>query len=103
MGVQHADGESAVGATIAGRYVLEEELARGGMGRVYLARDLSSGTQLALKRLHGGGGPRLALQGLFEREFQTLRSLKHPRIIRVYDYGVDQGGAYYTMELLPGT
>ena len=39
---------------------------------------------------------------MFEREFHTLAGLKHPRIIEVYDYGVDERGAYYTMELLDG-
>src|SRR5690348_8880098 len=95
-----ADG---VGALVAGRYELLEQLARGGVGRVYRARDRSSGRDVALKRLlssHDTRGPILAL---FEREYRTLHSLKHPRIIEVYDYGVDAGGAYYTMELLSGT
>ena len=39
---------------------------------------------------------------LFEREFHTLSELAHPRIVEVYDYGVDGEGAYYTMELLGG-
>ena len=37
---------------------------------------------------------------LFEREFYVLSSLKHPRIIEVYDYGLADGGPFYTMELL---
>jgi serine/threonine protein kinase len=39
---------------------------------------------------------------LFEREFDTLSQLVHPRIIEVYDYHRDQHGPYYTMELLDG-
>ena len=38
----------------------------------------------------------------FEREYQVLAGLDHPRIIRVFDYGVDEVGPYYTMELLEG-
>jgi tetratricopeptide (TPR) repeat protein len=100
-----ASGEpiAAAEATVAGRYAVEAELARGGMGRVYRARDLSTGAQVALKRLRGGARANSALLGLFEREYRTLRGLKHPRIIDVYEYGVDRGGAYYTMELLAGT
>ena len=39
---------------------------------------------------------------LFEREFHALAQLSHPRVIEVYDYGVDETGPYYTMELLDG-
>ena len=95
----HATG-SQTGEIIAGRYVLEAELARGGMGRVYRARELSSGSRLALKRLVSRAP---SAQALFEREYRVLRSLKHPRIIDVYDYGVDGAGAYFTMELLEGS
>ncbi|HEX3593546.1 MAG TPA: protein kinase, partial [Polyangiaceae bacterium] len=39
---------------------------------------------------------------LFEREFFTLSHLRHPRIVSVHDYGVDDVGPYYAMELLDG-
>ncbi|MFI5306962.1 MAG: protein kinase, partial [Polyangiales bacterium] len=87
-------------APIAGRYEVEAKLARGGMGAVYRVRDLSTGRALALKRLQARAR---STSALFEREYQTLRSLKHPRIIEVHDYGLDADGAYYTMELLPGS
>jgi serine/threonine protein kinase len=48
----------------------------------------------AAARLHAGQ--------LFEREFDTLSQLVHPRIIEVYDYHRDGQGPYYTMELLDG-
>src|SRR5689334_19606842 len=87
-------------APLGGRFRIESELARGGMGTVYAAVDTSSGQRLALKRLSAGAQPRMAM--LFEREFHVLSSLKHPRIIDVYDFGVDAEGPYYTMELLEG-
>lgn len=37
------------------------------------------------------------------REFQLLAELRHPRIIKVYDYGVDSNTPFYTMELLDGS
>jgi hypothetical protein len=86
---------------IGGLYAVEAELGKGGMGTVYRARDTRSGQKVALKRTLQRPGSAGAL--LFEREYFTLAELAHPRIIEVYDYGVDEEGAYYTMELLDGT
>jgi len=41
-------------------------------------------------------------EALLSREYHTLCQLAHPRIIEVYDYGVDSSGPYYVMELLDG-
>src|SRR5215813_3241303 len=72
------------------------------MGAVYRVHDQRDGRELALKRLMLPKGHERTAAELFEREFHTLSELAHPRIIEVYDYGVDAEGAYYTMELLPG-
>jgi hypothetical protein len=86
----------------ATRYVIKDKIAAGGMGTVYRVVDTTTGDELALKRLSSGGEHgRIAIEA-FEREYQVLASLDHPRIIRVFDYGVDPSGPYYTMELLPG-
>jgi tetratricopeptide (TPR) repeat protein len=82
------------------RFVVERELARGGMGVVYAAHDTAHDRPVALKRLIGHPTPRMA--ALFEREFYVLSSLRHPRIIEAYEYDVDDAGPFYTMELLPG-
>ena len=87
-------------APIAGRYRIEALLAEGGGGRVYRATDLSRGGSLALKRLHAGASERM--QALFENEYQTLASLRHPHMVEVYEYGRDSAGPFYTMELLEG-
>jgi hypothetical protein len=91
-----------IGSRVASRYVVEEELACGGMGVVYRVRDRSTGDLLALKRLAPEAARRRELVEAFEREYQVLAGLDHPRIIRVFDYGVDSNGPYYTMELLAG-
>ena len=91
---------SGAPAKIGGRYVVEAPLASGGMGSVYRVRDESSGRVVALKRLLPGSSSAAAL--LFRREYHTLARLRHPRIIEVYDYGVDAEGPFYTMELLDG-
>lgn len=85
------------------RYELEGELARGGMGVVFRARDRTTGEVVALKRglTEGKAHPEL-IRSMLEREYQTLVTLRHPRIIQVYDFGVDELGPYYTMEMLDG-
>ncbi len=96
-------GEEEIGKTIAGRYVVEEALGGGGMSTVYKVRDARSGERVALKRGIGLQTKRsVKKKELLEREFHTLAQLAHPRIIEVYDYGVDDDGPYYTMELLDG-
>ena len=90
------------GEQVANRYVVEEELASGGMGVVYRVRDRSTGEQRALKRLRSEAAAQKYLVEAFEREYQVLAGLDHPRIIRVFDYGVDTVGPYYAMELVVG-
>jgi tetratricopeptide (TPR) repeat protein len=87
---------------VAGRYRVVRELARGGVGAVYEALDASTGKRVALKRLlhDPAQKPRLAM--LFESEYDTLARLRHPRIVEVFDYGIDKHGPYFTMELLDG-
>ena len=85
------------------RYTVEATLGRGGMGTVYRVRDQRHGHSVALKRVTAkdevGAAKR---RSQLEREYHTLQQLRHPRIIEVYDYGIDEIGAFYTMELLDG-
>jgi tetratricopeptide (TPR) repeat protein len=90
------------GERVADRYLVKEELASGGMGVVYRVFDRSAGEERALKRLSAQATAQPFLVEAFEREYQVLAGLDHPRIIRVHDYGVDEVGPYYTMELLDG-
>jgi tetratricopeptide (TPR) repeat protein len=86
---------------VGGRYRIDTRLGKGGAGSVYSALDTSSGKTIALKRLASTASKRLA--ALFELEYYTLSSLKHPNIVEVYDYAADADGRYYTMELLAGS
>jgi hypothetical protein len=74
------------------------------MGTVYRAFDLERREEVALKRLRLRADSEANRRRLlaFEREYQALAQLVHPAIVAAYDYGVDQLGAYYTMELLSG-
>jgi hypothetical protein len=84
-----------------GRYRIDAVLGRGGMGTVYAVTDVTSGGTLALKRPRAES-VRAPSSEQFHREYQLLAELSHPSIIRVFDYGLDAHGAYYTMELLSG-
>jgi tetratricopeptide (TPR) repeat protein len=85
-----------------GRYQVEAELGHGGMARVFRVVDQRSGQKVALKQLACAEELAPTLRAMLEREYHTLVQLEHPRIVRAFDYGLDAGGAYYTMELLEG-
>ncbi len=100
-----SSGEQIPGPrVIADRYRLQEVLGRGGMAVVVRALDVATGRELALKRLlpRKDDDKHKDMAGLFEYEFHALAQLAHPRVIEVYDYGKDDTGPYYTMELLDG-
>ena len=100
-GVSEGFKAYAPGTYIAGRYRVEEELGRGGMGAAYRVHDAGISRTVALKLLQSHK-PKLV--ELFEREYRTLSRLRHPRVISVFDYGVtDNAERYYTMELLSGS
>jgi Protein kinase domain/AAA ATPase domain len=86
---------------IAGRYRVVQKLGEGGMASVWKVGDEQTGRSLAMKRLSRNSDARHV--ALFEREYHTLASLRHPSIVEAYDYESDALGPFYTMELLEGT
>ena len=81
-------------------YVLDELLARGGMGRVTRARDRRLGRDVAIKSLVRHS-PELAMR--LEREARITARLHHPAIVNVHEAGVWPGGEpFYAMELVIG-
>ncbi len=89
---------------IAHRYRVQHVLGHGGTSIVYRVRDDTSVREIALKQLDISfdSVKRKRAIELFEREYHTLMHLSHPRVIEVYDYGIDDFGPYYTMEVLDG-
>jgi serine/threonine-protein kinase len=89
-----------------GRYVILEELGRGGMGRVMRADDPTIRRQVAIKVIRLDGGPTGAEQELFERSFlreiRAAGALQHPGIVSIYDAGRQNDLAYIVMELVDG-
>ncbi len=93
--------QSAVPADMIGaRYRILDTLGEGGMGAVHRVEDITSGRILALKTMSRDHDGRGLLR--FRREFHSLARLEHPRIIEAFDFGIDEGTPYYTMELLDG-
>jgi len=95
----------AVFPQIFGKYVLERELASGGMARVYLATlrgAVGFEKRLVVKQIR----PELASDQAFVRRFveeaKTTVDLSHPNIVPVYELGVEQGVYYIAMELCAG-
>jgi hypothetical protein len=99
-----SDSPSAEHPDSNDRYRVQALIGRGGMALVYEATDRANGRRVALKRLQDLADPTRQQRNLelFEREFHTLSQLAHPRIVRVFDFGIDARGAYYAMELLEG-
>ncbi len=91
-----------IGALIADRYQIEEELGVGGMGVVYRARQIELNRPVALKLLRPNliTLPRAELR--FHREAQAASTLNHPGVVTVHDFGWFDGQAYLVMELLEG-
>jgi len=81
-------------------YEIRREIARGGMGAVYEARDTLLGRPVAIKLLLRGRTPTGTER--FRREIQTLARLRHPSIVPVLSAGESQGQSYVVMELIEG-
>ena len=95
-------GPAPGGTPLAGRYELLAEIGRGGMGRVFKARDLELGELVAVKTLMAPDERGSADEARLLREVQICRRISHPNVVRVYDLGRFPGGLFVTMELLDG-
>ncbi len=82
----------ALQSALAGRYALERELGRGGMGVVYLARDLSLDRPVAIKLLPPAMAAVPKLRERFLREARTAARLSHPNIVPIHS--VEEHGEF---------
>jgi len=83
------------------RFEVLDTLGRGGTATVFRVRDPASGQELALKLLDGTDEFGGALQR-FEREFEAMKNLEHPHIVRPLSRGIWQGQSWFTMEVVEG-
>lgn len=92
----------ALQEAVAGRYSLERELGRGGMGVVYLARDVSLDRLVAIKLLPPALASRPALRDRFLREARLAARLSHPNIVPIHAVEEQGGLVWFVMAYVPG-
>ena len=88
---------------VFGRYTIDSELGRGGMGRVILATDGVLHRKVALKILLPGLHEKEEVVARFFREARLAAQLTHPNTVHVYDLGEVAGHPFIAMEYVDGT
>ncbi|HMU62598.1 MAG TPA: serine/threonine-protein kinase, partial [Gemmatimonadales bacterium] len=89
-------------AALGSQYALGPELGRGGMGVVFLARDVTLARDVAVKAVH----PELAIHSSIAERFlaeaRMIARLRHPNIVTVYTAGEADDILYFVMDRVPG-
>jgi len=85
-----------------GNFMLERQLGSGGMGAVYLGRDLTLNRTVAVKVLKPDLVSDEKFLATFLREAEITASLNHPNIVQVYAFGQHEGVYYMVVELISG-
>ncbi len=88
--------------SLAGQYALEREIGRGGMGIVYLGRDVKLDRPVALKTLPPHLAADVAIRERFLREARTAAKLSHPNIVPVYRADEIDGHVFFAMGYVNG-
>ena len=105
-GADRDEAMSLVGCTLGNRYQINEEIGKGGFGKVYLALDSKLRRIVAVKLLSpimSSSSNFDEIFARFEQEAITIANFSHQNIVHVYDYDKDAiYGAYIVMEYIDG-
>ncbi|MEO7368008.1 MAG: serine/threonine-protein kinase [Gemmatimonadaceae bacterium] len=99
---QTDQNDAELAAALSRRYTIERELGRGGMGIVYLARDITLDRQVALKVLPTDLAENPDTKERFLREARTAAHLSHPNIVPIYHAEEIGGHAFFAMGFIEG-
>jgi len=99
---QPREGRASAGATLGRKFRLEKQIARGGMGSVWLGVHLALGVSVAVKFMDPALAETAAYAS-FDREARAAAQLRNDHTVRIYDHGIDDEGLpYLVMEYLSG-
>lgn len=98
----HQRGEASILGQKLGPYYVSDKLGRGGMGAVYLAKDIALDRQAALKVLLPAYADDPEFVARFQREARASAKLNHPNIVQIYGVDIESDPAYMAMEYVDG-
>ena len=92
----------ALQEALVGRYSLEREIGRGGMGIVYLAHEVALDRPVALKLLPPAMAAQPSLRERFLREACTAAKLSHPNVVAIYSVDEVDDFVFFAMAYIDG-
>ena len=98
----HSRGEASILGQKLGPYYVSDRLGQGGMGAVYLARDIALDRPAALKVLLPRYADDPEFVARFQREARASAKLSHPNIVQIYAVDIESDPAYMAMEFVDG-